>query len=295
MDDVPGDSPCKGARRGALLTALVFAAAPALAAPRVTFTRTVTSAYSLAPGQRVAVVSAIGDHASIDTFVEDFVDAIDRAGTLRIVNAVASGERDYGRLRRRYPADRYVSISAFTCNGTQRNALGSERDQYGDRVQRMHMWIDATCEARVDIRNDHGEHLMSMSVRGEGTSPRSSALTDEEKQVAFDQAARYAAFNAADMITPRVVKETIELDETAPAFEEGASMIEANRLQDARAIWEVALQRNRDSAALNFNLAAVCEAAGDATAARKYFQTAIHLAPNASRYRAEMRKAGWRH
>jgi tetratricopeptide (TPR) repeat protein len=291
---MPGDPSCKGARRGTLLTAIVFAAAPALAGPRVTFTRTVTSAYSLAPGQRVVVISAIGDHASINTFVDFFVDAIDHAGTLRIQNAIASGERDYGRLRRYYPADRYVGISAFTCNGTQRNAVGSERDQYGDRVQRMHMWMDATCEARVDIRNDHGEHLMSMSVRGEGTSPRSSALTDEEKQVAFDQAARYAALNAADMITPRVVKETIELDESAPAFEEGASMIEVNRLQDARAIWEAALQRNRNSAALNFNLAAVCEAAGDVASARKYFQAAVHLAPNESRYRAEMRRAGSR-
>jgi len=272
----------------------VFAATPALAGPRVTFSRTVTSAYSLAPGQRVAVISAIGDHASVDTFVDDFVDAIDRAGTLRIVNAIGSGERDYSRLRRRYPADRYIGISAFTCNGTQRNAVGSERDQYGDRVQRMHMWMDATCEARVEIRNDHGEHVMSMSVRGEGTSPRSSALTDEEKQVAFDQAARYAAVNAADMITPRIVKETIELDDTAPAFEEGAAMIEANRLADARAIWEVALQRNRNSAALNFNLAAVCEAAGDASSARKYFQAAVRLAPNESRYRVEMRRAGSR-
>src|SRR5262249_1027884 len=105
-------------------------------------------------------------------------------------------------------------------------------------------------------------------------------------------AARYAALNAAEMITPRVVKETIELEERAPSFEEGMAMIDANRLQDARAIWEVALQRNRNSAALNYNLAAVCEAAGDAASAKKYFQSAVRLAPNESRYRAEMRRAG---
>jgi len=161
-------------------------------------------------------------------------------------------------------------------------------------VQKVHAWIDAACEARVDVRDDRGQHVLSMNVHGEGTSPRSTSLTDEDRQVAFDQAARYAALNAAEMITPRVVKETIELDESAPSFEEGMSMIDANRLQDARAIWEVALQRNRDSAALNFNLAALCEAAGDSASARKYFQAAVRLAPNDNRYRAEMRRAGSR-
>ena len=66
----------------------------------------------------------------------------------------------------------------------------------------MHIWIDASCEARLDIRDDHGQHVMTINVRGEGTSPRASTLSNEEREVAFDQAARYAAFNAADMITP---------------------------------------------------------------------------------------------
>jgi len=175
-----------------------------------------------------------------------------------------------------------------------RSGTGSERDAYGSRVQRLHIWLDAECAARLDIRNDRGRNLMTLNVRGEGTSPRSTALSAEERDVAFEQAARYTALNAAEMITPRIVRETIELDDSAAAFDEGMAMIQANRLADARAIWEVALRRNRGSAALNFNLGAVCEAAGDLPAARKFFQSAIRLAPLEPRYREEMKRVGER-
>src|SRR5438270_4023418 len=279
----------------------LFASGAFAAGGHISFTRVVSSPYSLTPGQRIAVIYAIGDHQAVGTFVEDFVDDVDRAGTLRIENAVGENQhlasfedRDFRRLRHQHPAEKYIGVSAFTCSGNQRSATGSERDAYGERVQRLHIWIDATCDAKLEVRDDHGQHLMTINVRGEGTSPRAMALSPEEREVAFEQAARYAAFNAADMITPRVVRETVELDDTAPAFDEGMSMIDANRLQDARAIWEVALRRNRDSAALNFNLGAICEATGDSAAARKYLQSAVRLAPNESRYRAEMRRAGER-
>lgn len=275
--------------------ASIFLCATAVfaAGPRLSFTHVVSSPYTLTPGQRIAVIYAIGDHQAVTTFVEDFVDDVDRAGTLRIENAVGENlnARDYRRLRREHPAERYIGVSAFTCTGTQKSASGSEHDTYGERVQRMHIWIDAVCDAKLDVRDEHGQHLMTLSVRGEGTSPRASSLTPEEREVAYEQAARYAAFNAADMITPRVVRETIELDQTAPAFDEGMSMIDANRLENARAIWEAALQRNRASAALNFNLGALCQAIGDAASARKYFQSAVRLAPNENRYRVEMRRA----
>ena len=280
---------------------LVFQAGAAFAAPHISFTRVASSAYSLPAGQRLAVVYAIGDHRAVDAFVDDFVDIVDRAGTLRIENAVGENQhlasfegRNFRRLRKQHPADKYVGVSAFTCSGTQHSAVGSERDAYGERVQRMHVWVDAACDARLDIRDEHGQHVMTVNVRGEGTSPRASALTEEEREVAFDQAARYAAFNAANMITPRVTRETIELDETAPSFVEGMAMIDANRLEDARAIWEVALRNNRSSAALHFDLGALCEAIGDFTAAKKYLQTAVRLAPNETRYRTEMRRAGER-
>jgi len=156
------------------------------------------------------------------------------------------------------------------------------------------MWVDAVCEARLEVRDNQGQHLMTISVHGQGTSPRSASLSTEERQVAFEQATRYAAFNAADMISPRTVRETIELDPSAPSFEEGMAMVDSDRLADARAIWEIALRRHRDSAALNYNLGAVCEAAGDLRAARKYFEAAVRLAPNETLYRQQMKRAGER-
>ena len=124
-------------------------------------------------------------------------------------------------------------------------------------------------------------------MRGEGTSPRSTALTNDERAVAFAQGAHYAAVSAAQAITPRRVRESIELDDTAPSFDEAYSMIASDRLHDARAIWEAALQRHRDSPALRYDLGAVCEAAGDLKAAREYFQSAVKLSSGDKRYARE--------
>src|SRR5262249_45571480 len=162
---------------------------------------------------------------------------------------------------------------AFTCSGTDRSAEGSERDNTGERVKRLHHWVDVVCESRVHVMDRNGKKLFSYTARGEGTSPRSTSLTDDERAVAYGQAAHYAAVSAAEAITPRKIRETIELDETAPAFDEAYAMITSERLADARAIMEAALQRHRESAPLRFNLGAVCEAAGDTKAARDYYQS----------------------
>jgi len=66
------------------------------------------------------------------------------------------------------------------------------------------------------------------------------------------------------------------------------SMIDAGKLADGRAIWEAALRRHRESAALNFDLGAVTEAMGDLEAARGYFQAAVKLSPNETRYKSEL-------
>ena len=295
---MPGDPSREGARRRAFLIALLFAPATLVAAaPHISFSRVVSPPYGFAPGQSIAVIYAIGDNANVSLFVDDFVDVVDRAGTLRIENAVENNRHsfegaDYRRLRRDHPADRYLGVSAFTCSGTEHRGTGSERDALGQRIQRQHVWLDATCEARIEVRDGRGQHLMTVSVRGEGTSPRVASLAPEDRDVAYAQAARYAAFNAAELMTPRLVRETIELDPSAPAFEEGMSMIDSDRLADARAIWEVELRRNRSSAALNYDLGVLCEAAGDVSATRKYLAAAVRLAPQDPRYRQEMKRAG---
>ena len=249
-------------------------AASVLASARITFVRALPATYDLAPAERLAFIYAIGDSEQVNDFVMDFIDAVDRASKYSIENAVENNhhlvadEPALEMLRREHPADAYLGVTAFTCKGTDRSAEGSERDSTGERVKRMHHWVDVVCDAA-------GRRLFSYTVRGEGTSPRSSSLSNDERTVAYEQAAHYAAVTAAEAITPRKVRESIELEDTAPAFDEGYAMITSERLADARAIWEAALQRHRESAPLRFNLGAVCEAAGDLKAARAYFQSAV--------------------
>jgi len=278
-----------------LCAALLLCAASALASPpRITFTRTLAPVHDLAPAERLAVIYAFGDSSKIEPFVEHFIDLVARAGVLHITNAVENNhhllvdEPSLRAVRRHHPADAYLGVNRFSCTGDEKSAEGSEHLDSGDRVKRMHHWIDAVCSARIDVLNTNGKKMFSYTVRGEGTSPRSTSLTEDERDVAYEQAARYAAVIAADAITPRVTRETIELDEKAPSFDEGFSMIRSEQLEDARAIWQAAAVRHRDSAPLYFNLAAVSEAIGDLPAARDYYEKAAQLSPKERRYRMEL-------
>jgi len=253
------------------------------------------AAHDLAPAERLAVIYAIGDSIKIEAFLEHFVDLVSRAGLLRITNAVENNHHlivddvSMRAVRRQHPADVYLGINRFTCSGEERSAEGSEYLDSGERVKRMHHWIDAVCSARVDVVGADGKQLFSYTVRGEGTSPRSASLTEDERDVAYEQAARYAAVIAADEITPRSVREAIELDDTAPSFEEGFAMISSDRPEDARSIWQAAASRHSESASLYFNLAAVSEAIGDLPAARDYYEKATLLSPKERRYATELR------
>ena len=281
---------------GRFLAVFLCAMATTLsAAPRISFVRRIPAAHDLAPAERVAVIYAIGDSDKVLTFVDRFVDDVARAGTLRIVNAVENNHHFAAldgaalkALRHDHPADAYLGVNLFTCIGSEKIAEGSEHNVDGARVKVTHHWIDATCTARVDVLGSDGKKLFAYHVRGEGSSPRSTALSEDEKAVAYEQAARYAANVAAEEITPRTVRESIELDDSAPAFNDGMAMIDAGRLKDARAIWETALRRHRQSAALNFDLAALSEAIGDLDAAHGYFQAAVKLSPNDGRYKSEL-------
>lgn len=265
----------------------------ALAAPRVSFVRTIPALHDLGAQSDIVLIYAIGDSDRIGTFVDAFADHTGRE--LHFENAIEHrqhlvGNRiddaSFAALRREHPADVYLGINQFTCTLTEHTAEGSERDVDGARVKRKHVWTDALCSARIDVLDGaKGKRTMSFAVKGEGTSPRVAELTDEERNVALDQAARYAAIDAQEKITPRKVRESIELDDTAPAFDEGVAMIVASRFDDARAIWESALRRHQGSAALQYDLGAVCEAMGDLRAARDYYQQALRLSPQESRYR----------
>jgi tetratricopeptide (TPR) repeat protein len=276
----------------ALLTASMVSAAP-----RITFERTVPAHHTLGAAEDLVITYAIGDNDAIVTFIDVFIDQTNRSGTLRLIDPTTV-ERSTERSRRwrkppkyveqRYRADAYLRIDAFSCHTTDKSGEGGANDVDGNRVRRTQRWSDAVCEAHIDVlEKESKKRLADFSVRGEGTSPRGEVIGQEDRNLAVDQAARYAAVAAAGEITPRRIRETIALVEDAPAFEEGMAYVDAGGADQARGVWENALNANQSSAPLHFNLATVYEATGDLKAAEEHYSAAERLAPSDARYHYE--------
>ena len=265
--------------RAPIAMLLSLLAAPlVLAAPRISFERLLPAPHDLGKTEELALVYAIGDNIKVESFIDRFIEQTNRSGILRM--------RDARRVRDT-KAEAYVSIKSYTCETRVLSAEGNAYDVDGNKTRRRFAWYDAICTARIDV--SAGKQQFSFSVKGEGTSPRVAVVSGEEKNIALDQATRYAAVSAAERITPRRVRESILLDDTAPAFEDGFAHVNVGRLEDAREIWEGALRSDARSAALHFNLAAVCEALGDRAAAEQHYLAARQLAPNEGRYASELR------
>lgn len=285
-------------RHAAFVCALVVLAAPAGATSRLTFERTVPARQSLGGAEDLLITYAIGDNDKISTFLDTFIEQTNRSGTLRVVDVTRiehSQERSH-RWRRvpryieqRTPADGFLRIEAFTCATTPRSGQGSTYDVDGNRIRTTVRWIDALCQAHVDVISKRtNAKIAEISSHGEGTSPRvMNEITEGERDIALEQAARFAAIAAAEEITPRHVRETITLAEDAPDFDQAMAEIGADRFDQARRIWENALRRHRDSAALQFDLGAVCEAMHDLGAADQHYAAARKLAPDDRRFRYE--------
>lgn len=283
-----------------MLRNLIFAVAIAVAftgaaaaPPRVAFVRTITPVHDLG-GDDVIIIYALGDPQKLDTFVDTFLDRTNRSEALRIsaqTNHIRRERPDrlmIQRLRREHPADVYLGISHFTCSTMARGAEGSEHTTGGERVKRHHVWADAVCSAEIDVIDPAtAKRVSSFDVRAEGTSPRVMELTAEERDIAVEQAAHFAAVHAAEMVTPRRVRESIELDARAPDLDRAMLLIDAGRLAAARATWQRALERAPSSAPLHYNVAALSEAMGEIGPAREHYRAAMRLAPNERRYRME--------
>ena len=254
----------------AVVVLLGLSLAPFLSAgpPRITFVRVHPAAVDLAPARHLAVVHAVGETDAVDVFVGVLVDQVNQSGFLEARDA------------RNGPvtADALLAIKTFSCETFNREGEGSVRDRDGNRLRRRELWVDAVCTTRIDVSGPHMKRTATFYGRGEGSSSHVVALTEEEHQDAVRQAARYAAIDAGERITPRRIREHIPLDESAPGFAEGLSLIESGRFREARAAWERALTQHPRNAALHLNLAAVCEALGDVKAAVLHTRTARSLA-----------------
>lgn len=256
-------------------------APPALAvSPRITFERVVPAQFDLGSGSDVALVHALTDTPALETFLVHFLDQTNSAQFLRLRDA---------RRETATRADRHLAVKRFTCDVFAREAEGSTRDIEGNRVKRPETWAEAVCISRMDVLSSDLKRLATFYGKGEGASKHVDRLTEDEREIALQQAARYAAVDAAERITPRRVREILPLDAAAPAFDEGMSLIEAGRLVEARKWWESRVPLHPRSPNLRFNLAAVCEALGDRPAARRHYVTAAELAPKEMRFRTELR------
>jgi tetratricopeptide (TPR) repeat protein len=283
-----------------MMKRLVLAVAltlPLAAAPRISFVRTVPPAHPLA-GEDVVVIYAIADTPKIDSFLETFLTRATRSDGLRVSIATDHlhspvGEQpdaaDFARLRHLHPGDAYIGINRFTCATSEHSGEVSTRDSAGERVKQRLEWLDAICHARIDVIDPaSGRRKLSFEVKGEGTSPREPALNADERDVALEQATHFAATQAAEAITPRRVRQSVELEESVPDLDRALALIDAGRLGAARGMWEKALERTPASAPLHYNVAALSEALGEIEFARKHYEEAQRLAPKERRYRIEL-------
>jgi tetratricopeptide (TPR) repeat protein len=264
--------------------------------PRLTWVRTLPAPHSVGNGaETIAVLYKLSDSKEVDDFLDTMIEQVNHSGSLHADDATIHGQHLLGDgsnkdaekvVRRDHPADAYAGIREFTCGLAEREGERSTHDADGARLKQKLVWVEANCHARVDLID--GRSMLkteSFYVRGQGASSRVTGLTDDEREQALHHAARAAAIAAAEQITPRRVRESVELDASAPDFDRAYALIGSERFAEARVLWEKALLRESTSAALHFNLALLCDAIGDAAAAQKHFGEAQRLDPASTRYR----------
>jgi tetratricopeptide (TPR) repeat protein len=270
-------------RTAVVVLTFILACGANAASPRIAFERDLPAPHDLGGAKDVALANAVADarsEAFLEPFVAQFVEQANRGGhRLQLRDArFTTG-----------PADAYLAIKTFKCETVVRESEGSARDTDGNRVKRTLSSVEAVCVARIEVLSRVMKAQSTYVVRGEGRSSRVETIAEDERDQALLDAVRYAALDAAERIRPRRVRETVVLDDKAPAFEEGFAMIAADQLGRARQIWEAALRKEPRSAALRFNLAALCEALGDRRAAEQHYTAASAMAPAEPRYANELK------
>lgn len=301
---VPGSSIFASMCRALRIVAAVCAlAAVDAAGARIVYTRHMPPAHNLG-GDDIIVVHAAGETLPADEFLDTFVDRTTRAGLMRMDTVArrqlfarhkpnASAMR---RLRRLYPREVYLALDRVECSTSEKSGEGSTYNTDGVRVKRRHRWVDALCHVTVAVLDpDTGRPRVSLDVSGEGTSPRVVQLTDEERAIAVGQAVHMAGVNAADLVTPRRIRESIELSENVPEFHRVIAMINANRLEDARRLLQASLSTRGARPEIHLDIAAISEALGDDVTARRHYLRAAELDPKERRYALELYRFDRRH
>lgn len=275
---------------------VAFLAMPLSAAShRISYSRTIPPPHFVAAEGEVPVLYAHGDPDRIDLFLQRLIAEVNRGPGLQLLDVAertSDGQQARGtpsRARQHAGAAAYLGVSNLTCTATDRQGEASYRDADGQRVWRRAYWLEAKCVAELDILSTAVKRVGAFTITAEGLSPKRPAIDAQLRTDALDSATRYAARKTAEAILPRRVHESIVLDETSPAFHEAMTFIDTSQPARARAVWEKAVPANPRSAALRYNLGAVCEAVGDLKAADEHYRAAVLLRPDETRYSVELK------
>jgi hypothetical protein len=280
-----------------VLAICCLAPAGAWAGSRLTFTRTIPPPHDLGNAKHLVFIYALGDSDRVRVFVDSLTGVLSRSDFFAVDDVTERSQHLFGvkpddpvfqDLRKHHPAEVYVGVTLFTCESVEKSSEGTARTETG-RESVTRRWTEARCSTRVDLMDGTTvKRLLSFHVRGDGSSVPSATPSDDDRDHALDEAARHAAIAASEMITPRRVRESIELDESVASFDEANSWLDAGQLERARAVFETAARAG--GAAAHFDLAAVCEALGDLDCARSHYEEAQKTAPKEERFRAELRR-----
>jgi len=266
-------------------------------APKVTFTRRIPAPHNLGPLQNLTLVEIRG--GDVADFSRHFKTRVVDDAVFTLTDATAAGvpltrltgdDKAAKDFRKEHPADAYLGVNLGGCPSTLQSQAREEKQKDKSKVMRTYYWYTANCSATGRLIDGSGRELALFSVTSDSKSAESQKMYGFEAGATERSALQELVGKVSAKFTPRLDKESVVLDKKAPQFKAAMEKIKASQLTEARQILEAALASNSRSGPLNFNLAAVAEALGDADAARTYYTDAMNLSPSEKRFSMELAK-----
>gem|GEM_PF-3025342 len=272
-------------KRLALLTLLAAAASAEIFGPRISFTRIRPADTNLGSAVVIQVLEFSGFHAALAS--AELASSAEQEGFLSIrlparFPASASSPFDVKSRPKISSADLLARAHVGDC--TRKTGSSKRGSDQNNTAAQAEYWVDARCRVEVEIFDPAGASVTAFELSGSATSRHEAAVTADMEREAEDNALRRAGALAGARISPRKVTESIRLDKDAPRFDEAYRFIRGGDDAKAREIWNAVLRVEDRSAPLHYDLAAVCEALGDAATARSHYEAAIRLDPYERKY-----------
>ena len=264
-------------------------------APKVSYVRLVPAPQNLGPVTKLILVDTRGDEKDLRQFLKTWRAWIESQKHFTLIDArrdspglVALAQQPARRkeFMTKVQGDALAGVILEPCDVTQQSEVVEEKKN-GAKTSVIKYYYKARCRASFEAVDANDAHIIAgFTVDGEDESAKTSkSLTDWDRDAAAGGALREISLAILRKITPRPERETIVLEKSAPGFNEAMALIKAEKLADARAVWERQLPANESSAALHYDLAAVSEAMGDFAAARTHYDRALALNPGQADYR----------